>query len=165
MLAKTLFAFIVGLTPIEPSLAASVTGAEMIDYGVWDKVSIGSRKEPAVLTGQVDEVPTVKLKERITTIPATLGISFGITVKLTESPLGERVNCSIRWIHPKLTNPETKQSSDQAEFPSRCRIGEVEPTGYTFEHPWELVPGTWTVQVVYDSKVLAEKTFNVVLPR
>jgi hypothetical protein len=146
-------------------LAGSVTGAEIVEYGLFDKVSIGSRKADSVLTGKVDEVPKVKLQQQTTTIPATLGTSFGITVKLTGSPLGETVDCSIRWIRPKLTNPETGQSSERSEFPSRRPIGEVTPTGFTFEHPWELVPGTWTVQVIYDSKVLAEKRFNVVLPR
>ena len=153
------------LLPGGSSFAANVTGAEIIEYGVWDKVSIGPRKEPAVLTGKVDEVPIVKLKERTTIIPAVLGSSFGITVKLIGSPAGEKVNCWIRWIHPKLTNPETGQSSERSEFPSRWPIGEVTPTGFTFEHPWELVPGAWTVQVICDWKVLAEKTFNVMLPR
>ena len=68
-------------------------------------------------------------------------------------------------LHPKLINPETGQASDRSDFPSLWPIGEVTPTGFTFEHPWELVPGTWTVRVIWDWKVVAEKTFNVVLPR
>jgi hypothetical protein len=75
----------------------------------------------------------VKLKERTTIIPAALGTTFGITVKLIGSPAGERVNCWITWLHPKLTNPETGQASDRSEFPSRWPIGEVTPTGFTFE--------------------------------
>ena len=165
MLAKVLFAVIVGLSFVEVSRGATVTGAEIVEYGVFDKVSIGPRKEPAVLTGQVDEVPIVKLKERTTIIPAVLGTSFGITVKLIGSPAGERVNCWITWLHPKLTNPETGQASDRSDYPSRRPIGEVTPTGFTFEHPWELVPGTWTVRVIWDWKVVAEKTFNVMPPR
>lgn len=165
MLAKVLFAVIIELSFVEVSRGATVTGAEIVEYGVFDKVSIGPRKEPAVLTGQVDEVPMVKLKERTTIIPAALGITFGITVKLIGSPAGERVNCWITWLHPKLTNPETGQASDRSEFPSRWPIGEVTPTGFTFEHPWELVPGTWTVRVIWDWKVVAEKTFNVMPPR
>ena len=85
-------------------------------------------------------------------------------MKLIGSPDGEMVDCSIRWIHPKLTNPDSSQVSEREEYPSRRRIGEVAPTGYTFEHSWELVPGTWTIQIIYASKVLAEKTFTVVLP-
>ncbi len=144
--------------------AANVTGAEIVEYGIYEPVSVGSRKEPGVLTGQVKEVPLVKFKERTTIIPAKLGTSFGITVKLIGSPAGEKVNCWIRWIRPTLTNLETKQSSERSEFPSRRPIGEVTPTGFTFEHPWELVPGRWTVQVFWDWKLVAEKTFTVMQP-
>jgi hypothetical protein len=165
MLAKVLFAVIIELSFVEVSRGATVTGAEIVEYGVFDKVSIGPRKEPAVLTGQVDEVPMVKLMERTTIIPAVLGTTFGVTVKLIGSPAGERVNCWITWLHPKLTNPETGQASDRSDFPSRWPIGEVTPTGFTFEHPWELVPGTWTVRVIWDWRVVAEKTFNVMPPR
>jgi hypothetical protein len=165
MLAKVLFAVIIELSFVEVSRGATVTGAEIVEYGVFDKVSIGPRKEPAVLTGQVDEVPMVKLMERTTIIPAVLGTTFGVTVKLIGSPAGERVNCWITWLHPKLTNPETGQASDRSDFPSLWPIGEVTPTGFTFEHPWELVPGTWTVRVIWDWRVVAEKTFNVMPPR
>jgi hypothetical protein len=162
MRAKILFPAIVWLTFGGTSFAANLTGAEIDEYGIFDKVSIGPRKEPGMLTGEIDQVPTVKLKERTTIIPAVLGTSFGITLKLKGTPAGERVNCWTRWIHPKLTNPETKQSSEREEAPSRYPIGEVISTGYTFGHPWELVPGTWTVQVFWDWKLVAEKTFNVI---
>ena len=152
------------LASMEPSHAASVRGAEIIEYGVFDKVSIGPRREPSDPTGQIDEVPLVRLKERTTIIPAVLGTSFGITVKLIGNPAGERVNCWITWFHPKLTNPETGQASERDDFPSRRPIGEVTPTGFTFDHPWELVPGTWTIRVMWDWKVVAEKTFNVMPP-
>lgn len=153
------------LASMQPLSAATVTGAEIVEYGLFDTVSIGPRKEPAVLAGQVHEVPMAKLKERTTIIPAVLGTSFGITVKLIGRQAGERVNCWITWLHPKLTNPETGQASDRSDFPSRHPIGEATPTGFTFEHPWELVPGIWTVRIMWDWKVVAEKTFNVMPPR
>ena len=165
MLTKLVVSAFALLASMQPLLAATVTAAEIVEYGLFDKVSIGPRKEPAVLTGQVDEVPMVKLKERTTIIPAALGTTFGITVKLIGGPTGERVNCWITWLHPKLTNPETGQASDRSDFPSLWPIGEVTPTGFTFEHPWELVPGTWTVRVIWDWRVVAEKTFNVMPPR
>jgi hypothetical protein len=165
MLVKLVVSAFALLASIQPLLGATVTGAEIVEYGLFDKISIGPRKEPGALTGQVDEVPMVKLKERTTTIPAILGTTFGITVKLKGSPPGERVNCWITWLRPKLTNPETGQSSERSDFPSRRPIGEVTPVGFTFDHPWELVPGTWTVRVIWDWKVVAEKTFNVMPPR
>src|SRR5205814_5419710 len=162
---KPLFLATVVLAIRQTSFAA-VTGAEVTEYGVFEKVkSVGPRRADGVLQGLVDQLPEVKLKERTTTIVAARGTSFGILVKLTGEPAGEGGNCSIRWIHPKMTNPSSGLVSESEEFPARHSLGKVEPTGYTFEDAWELVPGKWTVQVVFESKVLAEKTFDVVLPR
>ena len=148
------------------SFAANVTGAEIVEYGVFDKIrSVGPRKDEGSVTGQVDQVPEVRLKEQTTTVVAALGTSFGIMVKVTGDPPGELLNCSIRWIHPPLTNPTSGKTTERDEIRSEQRIGRSQPTGYTFENAWELVSGNWTVQLIYNSRVLAEKTFNVVLPR
>ena len=165
MLRRLIVPALALLAPITPLLAANVTGAEIVEYGLFDEVSIGSRKEPGVLSGQVVEVPMAKLKERTTIVPAVLGTSFGISVKLKGIPAGERVDCWITWLHPKLTNPQTGQASDRSDFPSRRPIGEITYTGFKFDHPWECVPGIWTVRLIWDWKVVAEKTFNVMPPR
>jgi hypothetical protein len=162
MLTKFVVSAFALLTLTQGLLAATVTGSEIVEYGIFDKVSIGRRKEPGVLSGEVEEVPKVKLKERTTIVPAVLGTSFGMTLKLQGNPAGEKVNCWVRWIHPKLTNPESNQSSEREDSPSRYPIGEVISTGYTLGHTWELVPGTWTVQIFWDWKLVAEKTFEVI---
>lgn len=154
---------ILALTDI--ASAGSVTSAEVIEYGVFDKIgSVGRTKVNGVLSGQIDEVTEARIKEQTSTIVAALGTSFGIRVKLTGSPTGEMINCSVRVIHPKLTNPKSSQASERDEWPSQRRIGYPMRVGYTFDHPWELVPGKWTIQIIYESKVVAEKTFDVVLP-
>ena len=33
--------------------------------------------------------------------------------------------------------------------------------GYKFDHDWELVPGNWTLQVLYQGEVMVEKEFVV----
>src|SRR5438552_16236945 len=148
------------------SVAANVTGAEILQYGVFEKIrSVGPRKDEGSVTGQVDQVIEVRLKERTTTVLAALGTSFGIMIKVTGDPPGELIDCSIRWIHPMLTNPSSGKSTERNEIRSQKPIGQPRPTGYTFHNAWELVPGKWTVQLIYKSKVLAEKTFNVVPAR
>src|SRR5690242_13458041 len=136
---KIILSVIVWLALGDYLTAARVTGAELVDYGLFDTIATGSRPEPGVLSGQVREVPatSAKLRERTTIIPAVLGNNFGITTKLIGRPRGEQVNIWIRWTHPKITNPKTKQSSERSEFPARHPIGEVASTGFTFDHPWE----------------------------
>jgi hypothetical protein len=42
--------------------------------------------------------------------------------------------------------------------------GEEGYIGYTLDNEWELVPGSWTIQVFVDSRLVIEKTFNVYSP-
>jgi hypothetical protein len=160
---KLLLTVVVILALGKLASAANVTGAEVLEYGVFAKVtSVGPRKDEGSVTGQVDQVPEARLKEKTTTIEAALGTSFGILVKVTGDPPGELLNCSIRWI-PPLTNPVSGKTTERNEIQNQQMIGRPQATGYTFENAWEMVPGKWTVQLVYNSKVIAEKTFDIVL--
>jgi hypothetical protein len=43
------------------------------------------------------------------------------------------------------------------------RIGEISYTDYTFDAPWELVPGPWKIQFWLGDRKPAEQDFNVVV--
>jgi hypothetical protein len=34
--------------------------------------------------------------------------------------------------------------------------------GFTFDHPYEMVPGNWQIQITFHGHVVAEKSFHVV---
>jgi hypothetical protein len=144
---------------------ARVAGAEIVEYGVFQKIaSEGLLDAPKSLTGVINSVVEAKLLKQTTTIAATVGTSFGIRLKVTGEPQDEIITCSFRWIRPKLTDPASGKTTDRDEWQNQTRIGYARYFGYTFDEPRELVPGKWTLQVIYDSKVVAEKTFEVVLP-
>jgi hypothetical protein len=37
-------------------------------------------------------------------------------------------------------------------------------TGWIFEHPWELVPGVWEVEILVDGRTVIKQSFTVVEP-
>ena len=37
-------------------------------------------------------------------------------------------------------------------------------SGYTLEEPWELLPGTWVIDLWYEDRKLGEQEFSVVPP-
>ncbi len=43
-------------------------------------------------------------------------------------------------------------------------IGPLYLTGYKFEKDWELVPGTWIMQIWYGDQDVAEEVFTVFKP-
>lgn len=70
--------------------------------------------------------------------------------------------------HPGLLRPDGRTSTG-TRYRSAVAAGKAGYVGFTFDHPWELVPGTWTFSVQSGSPqsggtVLAEQRFEVVLP-
>jgi hypothetical protein len=145
--------------------AHEVTGAEIVEFGVFQKVASGGLLDaPKSWDSEANGVIEAKLVRSTTHIKAAVGTSFGIRVNLTGEPKDAVVTCGFRWLHPKMTDVPSGLSGEIDEWESQRRIGDPRYTGYTFDHQWELVPGKWTIQVLLGRKILAEKTFNVTVP-
>jgi hypothetical protein len=141
-----------------------ITGAEIVEFGVFEKNSGEKRVDTKEsLVGTTPAVVDVRLRKQTTSIVAELGNSFGIRFKLLGRSPYKVVTCSFRWLRPKLTNPHTGKSSETDMWEGQLGVGETRYVGYTFDNDWEIVPGKWTIQAIHDSKVLAEKTFDVVV--
>jgi hypothetical protein len=143
--------------------AQKVTGAELVEYGVLKKmVSGGLLNAPKSLTGKVNNAIASQLVDSTTTIKASVGTTFGIGVKLLGEPEGAAITLHFRCAHPKLTDPASGHSSELDEWEGAAPVGHLRYVSYTFDDNWEVIPGKWMIQVLYDGKVLAEKTFDVV---
>ena len=142
-----------------------VTGAEIVEYGVLKKIkSEGTLDAPNTISGKANNMIVSQLVQSTTTIKAAVGTTFGILVKLLGEPEGALVTSHFRCIHPKLTDPASGRSSETDDWESPRPIGTPRYVSYTFDRDWELAPGKWTIQVLFDGKILAEKTFEVIPP-
>jgi hypothetical protein len=145
--------------------AQKVTGAEIVECGILKKIkSDGVLDAPNALTGKANNVIVSQLVQSTTTIKASIGTIFGILVKLIGEPDGAIITSHFRCIHPRLTDPVSGHTSETDDWESPRPIGIPRYVSYTFDHDWEFVPGKWTIQVLQDGKVLAEKAFDVVAP-
>jgi hypothetical protein len=161
---KTLAAILL-IVASTSAYAQKVTGAEIIDYGILKKIkSEGVLDAPDSVTGKANNVIASQLVQSTATVKATVGTTFGIFVKLVGEPNGTVITSHFRCIHPKLTDPVSGRSSESDAWESPRPIGTPRYVSYTFDHEWELVSGKWTIQVLQDGRVIAEKTFDVVVP-
>ena len=102
-------------------------------------------------------------------IPAELGTRFGIGFVLRGEPAGAKPEVYAIWHFPQrgLTNPQTRTTTYVWRMDLRhCPI-EREPyclVGYPLQHAWELVPGTWRVEIWAEGRKLAEKSFELYVP-
>jgi Domain of unknown function (DUF3859) len=101
-----------------------------------------------------------------TEIPAKQGLRFGVDFEITGvSETSESVVAILS--HPPIVKPDgssTTQSSDEMG-PFRATDGRIKSSfGFTFDHPYEIVPGDWRIQISFHDHVVAEKSFHVIAP-
>jgi Domain of unknown function (DUF3859) len=99
-------------------------------------------------------------------IPAKPGVRFGIVFELTNLPKTQNATVGIVLvtIHPPLRRDGTTATRNEQPVrmavKGRDRI--VSWTGFGFERPEDVVPGTWTFEIRSSSKLLCKKDFRVV---
>jgi len=161
------FAFAVWLLLTSPlshttGLAAEVTGAEILNHGVYagsHELTITDTNSP---TGRV-QIGTLRVQTTTERIPAKIGTKFGMQFVIHGKPPGERVNLRSVFQFPRMTNAVSGTISERYEAPLRPRLEDRTCGMYwDFVEPWELALGTWTFQIFDGEKKLIEQKFVVI---
>ena len=140
-----------------------VAGVSIYQWGIFNCSAEEESENPECLTGAESKVIVTEFLEKTTRIPAVLGKHFGILYVVRGSPLGTLVNIKAKVLHPPIENPTTKEVYEHTESVFPIKLGAHEFYGWQFQYEWELVPGTYTIQIHYGGGRLGEKRFCVYL--
>lgn len=138
-----------------------VGGAEITQSGIYELKVTDSNKAAGTPKGR-----NYNFISDVTTVPARKGVNFGFEYRLVGIPRGLTVPLRHVVIFPKggLRYPKDGKVVARRQYYFDAVIGNLYIRGYELEEDWELVPGTWTLQVWYLERKLAEKTFTLVKP-
>jgi hypothetical protein len=157
-------AFAVAAAACVPAAVASEPSIRILAYGVFDTQRTGHvEKGERTASGELRSVDNHRLVEQTEEIVGQLGNSFGVDLRLENFPPGP-VTLTIRTLHPPLTNPKSGRTMSVSEYDWPVAGRENVYFGYTFDHGWEIAEGTWTKQILYNGRVIAEQKFRVVVP-
>lgn len=145
--------------------AAQISAVEIVDFGTIQMSGSGANVADDTLAGSHKDITGIsrRVTKRSTHIVADKGVTFGVMFRASGTPDGAVATVTSKLIHPPMTNPATKVTSTAESLPIQTRLGTAQADVFTFEHDWEMVPGKWTQQYYVDGKLLAEKSFNVVV--
>lgn len=178
ILSLTLMALaaLLALAPLAPASAAkarpasakkaeapkvAVTGAKVLEFGVYTSTVTKREKTATVVDGIKDRATDFKLVRKSTLVDAGLGTGIGMKYVLRGTPKGAMVNIDVVVRHPAMVNPETKEPMTQSTATFERVIGQGEYAVWSFDTPGDLVPGEYVIELVFEGKVLAHKTFRV----
>jgi hypothetical protein len=141
-----------------------VDGVTISNPGIYSLSIMKDIPDPNTAEGVRHTVGDISLVSTTTTIPARIGVHFGFYFTVTGAPSGTSV--PIRYINrfpsAGLANPATGESTHQEEYTQDQSIGGSTYKGWSFDHDYELVPGTWTFEIWYGDRKLGEQSFEVV---
>ena len=148
-----------------PALAqVKVTAAEIVEYGTYTaEIQTAKRDSKGVLQSNLGDISHVATT---TTVPARNGVRFGYRYKIIGTPDGATIPIRFLTVFPPagLSPPNMAQPIHNSESNVTLKIGDIGYHDYGFDDPWELVPGSWTIQIWYGNNKLAEKNFTVTPP-
>lgn len=143
--------------------AQQATSIEIVEYGLYTRDAVRTDTGGPIAR---TVVRNIRHAATTTTVPAQLGVSFGIRYRVDGSPNGATVDVSEITLFPPpgLKSPKSAQPVLKDVDPHKRKIGETVYCGYSLDNSWEAVPGTWTFQLWSGDRMLAEKSFNVATP-
>lgn len=161
---KTLIAVALLLLPLVAA-AAEVTGARILDFGVYTNKSVDKTTLSGSETGTRNTFTKddIKFVEKTDKIPARLGVCFGIKYVIDGKPAGSDIAIKKIILHPAIKKDNKTYTSSEVDLTRT--IGAESVSGYAFGFDYLLVPGDWTIQLYCEGKKILEKTFTVYLPK
>jgi len=133
---------------------------EISDFGTYsvDRESKGRDSHGVKLATGTN----IQHQETKTAIPAQIGTSFGFRSKIIGEPEGATVALRKVIVFPApglQPTPGKRVTRDESTI--EATIGETRADLYTLEDNFELVPGTWVVELWFGGRKLASESFTL----
>jgi len=145
---------------------ARIDRIDLIAAGFYDAAAAkvaGTRPAPTAAGGKTNQLADLTLMGETPADTARVGIGFGVRFRSAGGPRGALATLRSVWKIPApgIRNPEngTTYRESVAEFTTA--VGGVHWRGYGFDQPWEVVPGTWTIEIWQGDRKLLEHSFTI----
>ena len=162
-------AFVVALfgLPGAHAQTSRIDRIEIFDAGLYQGGEITKKiDDPSHAIGFHTQSKGDKFVRQTTDVPAQVGVSFGFRYRIVGSRRGDPVSLTriTRFPAEGLRNPARNGTYYRNEILSHWKIGDEAGATFTFDAPWEAVPGTWVIELWQGDRKLAEQSFNVHRP-
>jgi hypothetical protein len=152
--------------PAAAQQAVKVERIEVSRPGTYDIGVRGAVPDQAISTGNRVEAKAYKNLKVGTQIELRKGTIIGAEVLIVGAPRRGKVPLRVIWSYPEpgLTNPETKVTKATDEYSDTQLVGEKFPVFWGLTQEWQLVPGTWTLEIWHGESKLATQQFQLKKP-
>jgi hypothetical protein len=146
--------------------AQQVDKLEVIEFGVYERGPVTDvRPATANAFGRV-AINGIKHLRTTRKVPGRIGVTFGFRYRTIGKPHAAVVPAVEALLLPPggTKSPVGRQPFTRDVSSTALSVGGEGRALMTFDEPWEIVPGIWTVQIWEGKRKLLEQSFEVYLP-
>jgi hypothetical protein len=134
---------------------------QVTEYGVYDRGVERVYADPSSASGQARGSTGYRLKTTTQTVPLVPGTSFGFCYRITGYTAWTPPKVVVETEHPAFSRPGATPVTREDFVRQLKPVDGVlsDCSGYGFDHPYELVPGSWKFTVVVDGKPVLTQSF------
>jgi hypothetical protein len=142
---------------------ARIERLRMLESGFYTGEKTGEVSAPGSVAGHVNELSNLKFLEDPPATTAKVGTAFGVRFRAIGDDDGANVTLRSVWKIPApgIHNPSNDNTYRQSVTEFKVAIGGVITRGYTFDEPWEVVRGVWTLEIWQADRKLLERDFTI----
>ena len=153
----------------QAAIAASGPHGVVLSFGITRDLSEAVRSpDPNAPSGRSVFAESMEVAVETDTIEAKIGTSFGVRYSVQGLEPGQPVSLRKVVTFPPMHLPDGTvfRGYSKPLLPTVARsdgsVGNIQ--GYSFDEPFELVVGTWTIEIWLGDSLVASKDFHVVAP-
>ena len=134
------------------------------EYGIYTLTPSEKIEEENAATGYRSVPSKVEFAQKTNIVPAKMGTSFGAKFAILGDEVGAPVTVRVvtRYPEPGVTNPETDKVFLTDEYSLEANVGDGFLHAYRLSNEWEVLEGTWIIELHHDGRLIGTKTFEVV---
>jgi hypothetical protein len=145
---------------------ARIDRIDLIAAGFYDAAAakvVSTMPTPAAAGGNTHQLADVALMAETPADTARVGIGFGVRFRTAGEPRGGQATLRSVWKIPEpgIRNPTTGTTFRESVAEFTTVVGGVHWRGYGFDQPWEVVPGTWTIEIWQGDRKLLARSFTI----
>lgn len=140
----------------------ATVGDGVITSGLCEQRKVEEKYAQPQSTAGYATLGDLAITQPTDTIPLRKGVAFGFTWRAEGLPKVIQIKYVVE--HPEITKPDgTKLTRFEEPVERETQHGVLQKIDcYALSEEHELVPGVWSLAIVYEGSVLAKRTFNVV---
>jgi hypothetical protein len=139
---------------------------ELLSFGIYDVRQGEAQDAPRTASGVYRVQSGFELVRQTDVIEAAPARVFGLGFRI----VGDRTagDVPMDWVTRFPDGGITNAAGERFmrdEMACEVPLGAVTYRSYSFDEPWEMVPGVWVFEFRCDGQRIAEQRFTVTLPR